>query len=59
LLLEKVILTVEENFGGARLMSKRAAQFQGRKGTGLEVEMSMNPDDIPKRATAAQLANRK
>jgi hypothetical protein len=59
LLLEKAILTVEENCGVARLMSKRAAQFQGRKGTGFEVEMSVNPDDIPKKATAAQLANRK
>ena len=40
-------------------MSKRAAQSQGQKETGLEVEMSMNPDDMPKRATAAQMANRK
>jgi hypothetical protein len=41
-------------------MSKRAAEFQGRKETGLDSGMaSVNPADAPKRATAAQMAARK
>ncbi|KAK2746036.1 hypothetical protein FQN57_003376 [Myotisia sp. PD_48] len=40
-------------------MSKRAAQGQGKKETGLDFEMATNPNELPKRATAAQLANRK
>ena len=41
-------------------MSKREAEYQGSKETGLNSPMSAgNPGDMPKRATAAQLANRK
>ncbi|ODH47989.1 hypothetical protein GX48_05921 [Paracoccidioides brasiliensis] len=40
-------------------MSKRTSQSQGGKDIGFGPEMSANPDDIPKRATAAQLAARK
>ncbi|PGH04691.1 hypothetical protein GX51_03358 [Blastomyces parvus] len=42
-------------------MSKRAAQVQGGKDLagGFGHEMSSNPGDTPKRATAAQLASRK
>ncbi|PGH07556.1 hypothetical protein AJ79_06226 [Helicocarpus griseus UAMH5409] len=40
-------------------MSKRVAQTQGGKDIGFGDEMSGNSDDMPKRATAAQLANRK
>lgn len=40
-------------------MSKRAAEHQGSKETGLDFGMSSNPNDAPRRATAAQMANRK